>query len=221
MGDSPEQLEVEWRGRERYGITWDYQLQLHSRRRAGDIGDTLILVEHEPVITVGRQGDLANLLLSEELLAQRGMDFHRVERGGDVTYHGPGQLVGYPIMDLKARGLTVRELMRGLEEALIRTSADFGITAGRQSGLTGVWRGEDKLAALGVAVKNGVSFHGFALNIATDLSYFELIVPCGITDKRVASLSGLARREITVDEARLRVVEHFKDVFDYHGKIVG
>ncbi|MBN2081666.1 lipoyl(octanoyl) transferase LipB [bacterium] len=213
-------LVVEWRGRERYAGTWQRQLELHEKRRGGACPDTLVLVEHEPVITLGRQGDLANLLLSEELLAARGVDFHRVERGGDITFHGPGQLVGYPIISLKDRGLSVRELMRGLEEALIRTVAEYGITAGRQEGLTGVWRGDEKLAALGVAVKNGISFHGFALNVATDLDYFSLIVPCGITDKRVASISTVTGRAVAVDEVRTPAARHLAQVFGYGG-IVG
>jgi len=193
---------------------------LHDKRRAGECPDTLVLVEHEPVITLGRQGDLANLLLSEELLQAKGVDFHRVERGGDITFHGPGQLVGYPIISLKERGLSVRELMRGLEEALIRTVAEYGITAGRQEGLTGVWLKDEKLAALGVAVKNAISFHGFALNVATDLDYFSLIVPCGITDKRVASISTVTGREVTVDEVRVPAAKHLGEVFGYDG-IVG
>jgi lipoate-protein ligase B len=155
-------LALDWRGRERYALTWTRQLELHSQRRQGAIPDTLVLVEHEPVITLGRQGELANLLLSEERLAALGIDFHRVERGGDITYHGPGQLVGYPIWHLRERGLSVRELMRGLEEALIRTLAHYGVAGGRIEGLTGVWVDGAKVAALGVAVQGGVSYHGFA-----------------------------------------------------------
>jgi len=219
MQRRPDVLVVEWRGRERYSVTWEYQLQLHARRRSGEVGDTLILVEHEPVITLGRQGDVSNLLISEKMLKERGVDFYHVERGGDITYHGPGQLVGYPIIDLKARGLTVRQLMRGLEEALIRTLADCLITAERQPGLAGVWRGDEKLASLGVAVKNGISFHGFALNVSTDLSFFELIVPCGITDKRVTSASIASSRGIAVDELRQRVAAHLGVVFGYEGMI--
>jgi lipoate-protein ligase B len=208
-------LTIEWRGRERYAATWEHQLTLHRKRRAGECGDTLVLVEHDPVITLGRQGDAANLLLSEEHLHQRGVDFHRVERGGDITFHGPGQLVGYPVIDLRARGLSVRELMRGLEEALIRTVAEYGIAAGREPGMTGVWAGDSKVAALGVAVKSGISFHGFALNVSTDLDYFSMIVPCGITDKRVASMTQLAGHRILLGEVREGVERHFRAVFGY------
>ena len=217
MPDTKPELTIDWRGRERYAATWDHQLGLHTARRAGEAPDTLVLVEHEPVITLGRQGDQANLLLNEQLLAQRGVDFHRVERGGDITFHGPGQLVGYPILDLRELGITVRDLMRNLEEALIRTVAEYGIAAGRIPGLTGVWQGDRKLAALGVAVKGGVSFHGFALNVDTDLSYFQLIVPCGITGKEVASISTVTGEVVAIDDVRPKVERNMRDVFGYRG----
>jgi lipoyl(octanoyl) transferase len=210
-------LAVEWRGRERYSATWQYQLVLHQRRRAGETGDTLILVEHEPVVTLGRHGESRHLLVSEQELATRGVDLHRVERGGDVTFHGPGQLVGYPIIDLRSRGLTVRELMRGLEEALMRTVAEYGLQAERKPGLTGVWVGAAKVAALGVAVKGGVSYHGFALNVHTDLSAFALIVPCGIRGKEVASIAALTGREVPLDEVRPLAVRHLVEVLNYSG----
>ncbi len=213
------ELTVEWRGRERYAATWDHQLKLHAERRRGAIGDTLILVEHEPVITLGRQGDAANLLLGEQALADRRVDFHRVERGGDITFHGPGQLVGYPIIDLRARRLSVHDLMRGLEEALILTIAEYGIGAGRQDGLTGVWLGEQKLAALGVAVRGGVSFHGFALNVCTDLDFFSLIVPCGLTGKQVTSIAQLSGREVTIEDIRPLAARQLATAFGYTGII--
>lgn len=208
-------LAVEWRGRERYAATWARQLELHELRRRSACPDTLVLVEHEPVVTLGRQGDAGNLVVSEAMLAARGVELYRVERGGDITYHGPGQLVGYPILSLGERGLSVRELMRSLEECLIRTVAEYGISAGRIAGLTGVWQGEQKVAALGVAVRGGVSFHGFALNVSTDLSYFQLIVPCGITGKQVASIATLCGRSVSVDEVRPLAERHFRAVFGY------
>lgn len=217
MDSTASPLAVEWRGRERYADTWARQLELHALRRAGQAPDTLVLVEHEPVVTLGKQGELSHLMVSEALLSARGVDLHRVERGGDITFHGPGQLVGYPILSLTERGLSVRELMRGLEECLIRTVAGYGISAGRIPGLTGVWCADQKVAALGVAVKGGVSFHGFALNVATDLSYFNLIVPCGITDKRVTSISELAGRAVSLDEVRPLAEGHFREVFGYIG----
>jgi len=217
MSESEHRLNIDWRGRERYAKTWDHQLALHSARREGTALDTLVLVEHEPVITLGRQGDEANLLLNDEMLEKHGVDFHRVERGGDITFHGPGQLVGYPVLSLRQLGITVRDLMRNLEEALIRTVAEYGIEAGRIEGLTGVWHGDQKLAALGVAVKGGVSFHGFALNVDTDLSYFQMIVPCGITGKEVASISTVLGRKITLDDIRPKVEHHIREVFGYGG----
>lgn len=213
MPDSSPPLITEWRGRERYAQTWERQLELHTLRRTGQIPDTLVLVEHEPVITLGRHGDPANLLLREESLAQRGVDLHRVERGGDITYHGPGQLVGYPILDLRQRGLSVRDLMRGLEEALIRTVGTWGITAGRIAGLTGVWHDQGKLAALGVAVQGGVSFHGFALNVDPDLSHFQYIVPCGIVGKPVTSMAQVLRQPLKLEEVLPVCVQELQLVF--------
>lgn len=211
--DSP--LITEWRGRERYAQTWQRQLELHNQRRGGQVPDTLVLVEHEPVITLGRHGDERNLLLREELLAARGVDLHRVERGGDITYHGPGQLVGYPIINMRERQISVRDLMRGLEEALIRTVAQWGISAGRIEGLTGVWHPQGKLAALGVAVQGGVSFHGFALNVDPDLSHFQLIVPCGIVGKPVTSMAQVTGASVNVDDVRPVCELKLREVFGY------
>ncbi len=208
-------LAVEWRGRERYALTWARQLELHDQRRAGAIPDTLVLVEHEPVITLGRQGELSHLLLSEERLAALGIDFHRVERGGDITYHGPGQLVGYPVWNLRERELSVRELLRGLEEALIRVLGCYGIEAGRIEGLTGVWAGGEKVAALGVAVRSGISYHGFAFNVEPNLEHFRLIVPCGITDKPVTSLARLLGRSVDLAEVRAHAERELRGVFGF------
>jgi lipoate-protein ligase B len=213
--DTPAQLEIEWRGRERYAQTWERQLAVHRARRDGAVPDTLILVEHDPVITLGKHGDPANLLLQPEMLKARGVDLHNVERGGDITYHGPGQLVGYPIIALRERGLSVRDLMRGLEEALIRSAAEYGVETGRIEGLTGVWHSAGKLAALGVAVQGGVSFHGFAFNVDPDLSHFQMIVPCGIVGKPVTSLSAILGRPMSIDELRPVCERHIREVFGY------
>ena len=215
MADPSPQLITEWRGRERYARTWERQLELHALRRAQQIPDTLVLVEHEPVITLGRHGDPANLLLPKEQLAVRGVDLHRIERGGDITYHGPGQLVGYPILNLRQRGVSVRDLMRGLEEALIKAMARWGIAAGRIEGLTGVWHEQGKLAAIGVAVQGGVSFHGFALNVDPDLSHFQLIVPCGIVGKPVTSMAHVLRQSLQLDEVYPVCVQELQRQFGY------
>jgi len=204
MQPTASRLTVELRGRERFADTWARQLELHVQRAAGEIGDRLLLVEHEHVVTLGRHGEQSNLLLSEALLADSGVDLHRIERGGDITYHGPGQLVGYPIISLRERGLSVHQYVAALEQALIGVAAHFGIQAQRLAGLNGVWVGadgeEEKLAAIGVAIRRGVSYHGFALNVSTDLSHFNLIVPCGIVDRGVTSLSALLGRDVSLDE---------------------
>ncbi|MCC7478678.1 lipoyl(octanoyl) transferase LipB [bacterium] len=213
MQTSQPGLQIEARGRERYADTWARQLELHRARVAGTAPDTLILVEHEPVITLGRQGEESNLLVSEAQLAARGFDLHRIERGGDITYHGPGQLVGYPILSLRERGMSVRDFVSGIEEALIRTAAAFGVTAARSPGFPGVWVGSDKLAAIGVAIRGGVSYHGFAFNVCTDLSHFDLIVPCGLEGKGVISLGKLLGRQVALDDAAAAGIEAMQAVF--------
>ena len=179
-------------GRIDYATALELQRSLVELRKRGEIGDVLLLLEHTPVITLGRNAKAEHVLASREQLAARGVEIFECDRGGDVTYHGPGQLVGYPIFDL--RGFTPRigavEFVRRLEEVLIRTCADFGIAARRAAGRTGVWteQSDAKVAAIGVHISRGVTSHGFALNVSTDLEAFELIVPCGIADKSVTSL---------------------------------
>jgi lipoyl(octanoyl) transferase len=202
-------LAIERRGREAYGATWARQLELHRARVNGEIPDTLVLVEHEPVLTLGRQGEGANLLLDSAALAARGVELHRVERGGDITYHGPGQLVGYPIVSLRERGLSVRQFVSGIEQALIDSVAQFGLSAGRDPINTGVWVGENKLAAIGVAIRRGVSYHGFALNVSTDLAQFGMIVPCGIVGRGVTSLTELLGRTVALPEMEPLVTARF------------
>jgi lipoate-protein ligase B len=206
-------LDVEWRGRERYALTWEHQLALHSARHAGEIPDTLVLVEHEPVITLGKHGAAENLIVSEEILKSRGFDFHRVERGGDITYHGPGQLVGYPIIGLRDHGLSPREYVHKLEQVLIDSVAEFGVETARVKGMTGIWHGDQKVAAIGVAVKGGVTFHGFALNVNPDLSHFELIVPCGITGRRVSSIADLSETDPGLADVQTTCIKNFATRF--------
>ena len=188
---------VEW-GTVPYAQACARQAELVARRKAGEIPDLLILCQHPPVITLGRNARRENLLLPEEELARRGVEVHASNRGGDVTFHGPGQLVGYPIIDLSGWRKDVVAYVRALEEVLIRTAREFDIEAGRKAApqqkrqfYTGVWVGEEKLAAIGVHISRWVTSHGFALNVTTDVSYFDLIVPCGIADKGVASLERL------------------------------
>lgn len=173
----------------------------------------MLLLEHPHVITLGRNADPANVLAGEAVRASHGVALYPTRRGGDVTYHGPGQLVGYPIVNLKPDRCDVRRYMRDLEEVLIRTAADFGVVAGRVEGLTGVWVGTEKLAAIGVRIARWVTSHGFAFNVSTDLSYFHLIVPCGIADHGVTSLGRLTGESIRLEEVAARVAVHFGDVY--------
>ena len=197
----------------------DVQRATARARIAGDIDqDVLLLVEHPPVITLGRSSKAHHLLASPALLETRGVELFEVERGGDVTFHGPGQLVGYPIVDLKRHKQDLHWYLRQVEEALIRSLLPFGIVAGRQAGQTGVWTEGRKLASIGVHARDWVTWHGFALNVTTDLTYFELMVPCGIADVQMTSVA----RELQSDcpaadplaaQVRERVAESFAAVF--------
>jgi lipoyl(octanoyl) transferase len=192
------------------------QRALAEDRRAGRIGDTLLLVEHPHVLTLGVRGDggRSHILASDHTLAMRGVEIHETGRGGDITYHGPGQIIGYPILDLKPDRCDVHRYVRDLEEVLIRTVADFGIEAGRVEGLTGVWVGREKLAAIGVRIARWITSHGFALNVTTDLDYFSLIVPCGIADRGVTSMATLLGRPVDSSDVSDRIAAHMSNVFD-------
>ncbi len=206
-------------GRAAYGTTLALQKRLVEQTKTADedLGH-LLLVEHDPpVITLGRRGKEADLLVSRRRLAEMGLEVHESSRGGEVTYHGPGQLVGYPIIQLARRGGDVRGYVRNLEETLIRLLGGYGLQPGRKEKFTGVWVGNEKVAAIGVAVHRWVTYHGFALNVCTDLSRFELIVPCGIHDKRITSMSELLRRDVTVEEVKPKLVEAFCEVFEFDG----
>jgi lipoyl(octanoyl) transferase len=202
-------------GRIGYAEALDLQKTLVEQRKRGEIGDTLLLLEHPDVITLGvkTRNDLSHVLETPEALAAKGVGLFETGRGGDVTYHGPGQLVGYPIFDLKPDRCDVHRYVRDLEGVLMRAVADFGIEAGRIGGLTGIWVGQEKLAAIGVRISRWVTSHGFALNVNTDLSRFELIVPCGIADKGVTSMQRLLGRPIPMAEVEDAVVRAFRAVF--------
>lgn len=190
-------------GRLGYRDAWSVQHQVHAAVVAGEVEPTLLLVEHEPVLTFGRKGGRDHLLVGEQELNRRGFELIDIERGGDVTYHGPGQLVGYPIVPI---GRRVRDYLRRLEAAIVDLAAGYGIEAEGSPGYAGVWVGNDKLCAIGVAVKRNVSFHGFALNVATDLMHFETIVPCGLEGTGVTSLSRLLGRPVELGEVGARLV---------------
>ena len=193
----------------------DLQRSLVDDRRAGRIPDTLLLLQHPAVLTLGVRGDggRSHILATDDALAARGITVHEAGRGGDITYHGPGQVVGYPIVDLSPDRRDVHRYVRDLEEVLIRTAADYGISAVRVAGLTGVWAGREKLAAIGVRIARWITSHGFALNVSTDLEHFALIVPCGIPDRGVTSLERLLGRTVELGEVEERILCHFRNVF--------
>lgn len=197
-------------GRLGYRDAWRVQRETHAAVVAGDAPPTLLLVEHPPVITFGKKGGHDNLRLPADELERRGFDLVDVERGGDVTYHGPGQLVGYPVFRV---GRRVQSFLRALEAVMVGTLAEFGVDAVGSPGYAGVWVGNDKVVAIGVAIKRDVSFHGFAMNVATDLAHFDTIVPCGLVGKGVASLRSLTGRPLGLDDVKPVLVRHFREVF--------
>jgi len=200
-------------GRRSYEQTWRLQQQLHDGVAAGREPDTWIVVEHDPVVTIGRQGKTDSLLVSEEMLAQRGIELHRVERGGDVTYHGPGQVVVYPIVKLP-RFREVVPAVRKLEEAVLGVCASYGIKGERWSKHAGVWVGTNCICAIGLAVRKMVSMHGIALNASTELDYDRLINPCGLVDRGITSLSRETGRLVPFDEAKAVLLREIERVFE-------
>ncbi len=198
-----------------YGDVLAMQERLHAQRMAGEIHDTLLLLEHRPVYTLGRSASEGNVLYSEEALRQAGIERVVTTRGGDVTYHGPGQLVGYPIIHLGEAGLRVLEYVTALEEMLIRAVATYGIKAGRDARNRGVWVGDDKLAALGIRVSHQVTMHGFALNVTTQMDNYRGIVACGLRNAGLTSLSRLLGWDPDMAEVKDRVAEAFRGVFGF------
>jgi lipoyl(octanoyl) transferase len=210
------ELQVRRLGVVPYAEGLDLQKGLVEQRKTGEIPDQLLLLQHPPVITLGvkARNDRSHVLATAEALEAEGVEIFETGRGGDVTYHGPGQLVGYPILDLHPDRCDVHRYVRDLEEVLIRTAEAFGVVAARSEGLTGVWVGNDKLAAIGVRIARWVTSHGFAFNVTTNLSHFGLIVPCGITDRGVTSLERLLGRAVTMAEVEDAAILAFGDVFD-------
>jgi lipoyl(octanoyl) transferase len=208
-------LQVRWLGSIDYASAWVLQRHLAQQRQESTIPDTLLLLEHHPpVITLGRASRVEHVLVTPEKLLHMGIQVVETDRGGDVAYHGPGQLVGYPIMDLREHGRDVHLYLRRVEEAIIVALSHFRIEAHRKPGLTGVWVGDDKIAAIGVKVSHWITMHGFALNVHPDLSHFRLIVPCGIHDKGVTSIRSLLEREVTLEEVMPPVIAAFAQVFN-------
>jgi lipoyl(octanoyl) transferase len=215
VSESQRLLDVRRLGVVPYGEALELQRALVEDRRAGRIPDTLLLLQHPHVLTLGVRGDggRSHILASGDDLSSRGVTVHETGRGGDITYHGPGQLVGYPIIDLKPDRCDVHRYVRDLEDVLIRTAADYGVVAGRIDGLTGVWVANEKLAAIGVRIARWVTSHGFALNVSTDLDCFSMIVPCGIADRGVTSLERLLGRAVELEAVADRLATHFGKVF--------
>ena len=197
-----------------YGEAHRLQKRLHRERLNGVIPDTLLLLEHPPTLTIGRSGSLENVLVSKDKLADEGITLFFIDRGGDVTYHGPGQLVGYPIMDLSSRGKDIQRYVRDIEEVLIRTLKDFSINAARDERHAGVWVGDEEIAAIGLSIRRWVSMHGFALNVNPNLEHFSYINPCGFPDRRATSISQVLGHEVAMDKVTDHLFVHFSEVFD-------
>jgi lipoyl(octanoyl) transferase len=211
----PRELAVRRLGLISYADALELQRELVEGRRAGRIPDTLLLLEHPHVLTVGvRKGGAANIIASPHHLRELGVEVFETGRGGDVTYHGPGQLVGYPILDLRPDRQDVHRYVRDLEEVMIRVCVDSGVSPRRIAGLTGAWVGDEKIGAIGVRISRWITSHGFAFNVNTNLEYFRLIVPCGISDRGVTSLATLTRKAHSLSDVEDRFLQHFVDVFD-------
>ena len=215
-------LEVRRLGRLPYADALALQRALVEERKADRVPDLLLLVEHPPVITLGVKGDggRSHIVASADRLAELGIAVHDAGRGGDVTYHGPGQIVAYPILDLKPDRCDVHRYVRDIEEVMIRVCADYGVRAGRIAGLTGVWVGTAKIGAIGIRISRWVTSHGLAFNVSTDLDHFDLIVPCGIGDRGVTSLERVVGRSIGLRDVEARLVDAFGRVFDRQPSLV-
>jgi len=208
-------LEVRRLGVVPYGEALAVQKALVEERRAGRVPNRLLLLQHPPVITVGvRRDSRSHIVAGDALLNERGVEVYDAGRGGDVTYHGPGQVVGYPILDLRPDRCDVHRYVRDLEDVMIRVCADYGVAAGRVSGLSGAWVGAEKIGAIGVRISRWITSHGFAFNVNTRLDDFQLIVPCGIVDRGVTSLQKLLGRAVPIEDVEERVMARFAEVFD-------
>lgn len=196
-----------------YGKAYDIQKELVLKRKSGEIEDSLILLEHRSVFTIGRRGDLKNLLVDADILKKEGIEVARADRGGDITFHGPGQLVLYPIVDLKERVRDLHLFLRDLEELAINFLSEYGICPRRRTGKTGVWVGPDKISSIGIAASNWVTYHGLSININVDLKYFSMIYACGIKDAGAVSVASILNRRIAMSEAKEKAAYWFNRIF--------
>ncbi|MFC1950153.1 lipoyl(octanoyl) transferase LipB [Chloroflexota bacterium] len=199
-----------------YSKAYRLQKELLRQRLENKIADTILLLEHPPTITIGQAGKLENILVSHTQLAKAGISLFFVDRGGDVTYHSPGQLVAYPIIDLRKRGKNTHKYVHDLEEVLIRILNDFCIESCRDKNHAGVWIKDEEIAAIGLSIRNWITMHGFALNVNTDLTQFSLINPCGFSDRKATSISSLLSQDIPMETVIERSLAHFSEVFDTH-----
>jgi len=204
-----------WRlGIVEYGAAYQLQKKLQQQRVEGEIGDTLLLLEHSPTITVGKAGSIHNILVPSETLSKMGISLYFVDRGGDVTYHGPGQLVGYTILDLSSRGGDLKRYVHDLEEVLIRTLEDFSIKAGRDPQHVGVWIDQKKIASIGLSIREWVTMHGFALNVSPALEHFSLIHGCGLKDRETTSLEDVLGVSPSMEQVTESLLQHFCEILD-------
>lgn len=199
-----------------YQQAWDLQLEFHTKRRLGEISDILFICEHPHTYTLGKVAEKENLLYSESELKDKGISVFEIDRGGDITYHGPGQIVGYAILNLEDWKKDTHLYLRSLEDVLIKTCSDYGINSGRNENYTGVWIDNRKICAIGIKVSRWITMHGFAFNVNTDLTLFDGIIPCGIQEKEVTSLSKEVGEEINISLAKRRVINNFKNVFEFN-----
>lgn len=198
-----------------YDTAWKLQKHLFEERHSGNINDTLLLLEHPHTYTLGKTADKSNLTCTPQYLSEKGISVFEIDRGGDITYHGPGQIVGYPVINLNEWHADAHLYLRSLEEVIIKTLGEYGLKTGRIEGLTGVWIENRKIAAIGIKISRWITMHGFALNVSTDLNYFGGIIPCGIRDKGVTSLNKELQRDIPAEEVKGKLLENFKHIFSY------
>ncbi|MGA7837172.1 MAG: lipoyl(octanoyl) transferase LipB [Ignavibacteriaceae bacterium] len=198
-----------------YKEAWDLQKEVLTLRSDGKVNDVLFLLEHPHTYTLGKVADKSNLISSKEYLEKNKISVYDIDRGGDITYHGPGQIVGYPIIDLKSWVMDTHKYLRALEEVIIQTCAEYGVKGTRNPKYTGVWIEDRKIAAIGIKVSRWITMHGFAFNINTDLDLFNGIIPCGISDKEVTSLSKEINKDISISEVKEKLVNNFKSIFEY------
>jgi lipoate-protein ligase B len=201
-------------GKKDYREVWELQKSIHEKRVSEKLPNTLLLVEHNPVITMGKSGQQSNVLFPIAFLKEKGVDFYNIERGGDATYHGPGQLVGYPIFNVRDGLAGIKPFINGIEESIIGTLLHFGIRAYKKENMIGVWTDKGKICSIGVAVKRWVSFHGFALNVNTDLSYFDLIIPCGLKNVEMTSMQQILGENVLMNEVKQRIATNFGEIFN-------